>query len=386
MGCTMIIFLLIFLFLYGGLSYYIGLRGWQGIGKAIPILNSKVYWALFAFIALAYILARAFERYLPLFLHETFEIVGGYWMAAMYYLLIVLPLLDLIRYLNKRIKFLPPRLTQHESVALIMSILVLAGLTFLMIYGTWSGRSPVVTKYNINVDKKVDGGSELKVVMVSDLHLGSLIDNSRLTVMVDKINELQPDIVLMPGDIIDDRIEPFINQNMGKNMKRLNTKYGVFASLGNHDGRGKDAEEITKVLEESGIRVLRDEAILINDSFYVVGRDDKAVYRGSEGQVKDLEDILVGIDKAKPVILMNHQPIDLQIAEREGVDLQVSGHTHRGQFFPNNFITSRIFEVDYGYLKKGSLNTIVSSGFGTWGPPIRIGSRSEIVEIIVNVN
>ena len=380
----MIIFLLIFLFLYGGLSYYIGIRGWQGIGKAIPILDSKVYWGVFIFIALAYILARVFERYLPSFLHETFEIIGGYWMAVMYYLLIVLPLLDLIRYLNKRIKFLPARLTQHEHTALIISIIVLVGLTFLIIYGTWSGKSPVVNRYNINVDKKVDKVSQLKVVMVSDLHLGSLINNSRLTVMVDRINELQPDIVLMPGDIIDDRIEPFINQNMAENMKRINTKYGVFASLGNHDGSGKEAEVTAEILEESGIKVLRDEVVLINDSFYVVGRDDKAVYRGSEGKVKDLVDILDGVDKAKPIILLNHQPTDLPLAETEGVDLQVSGHTHRGQFFPNNFITSRIFEVDYGYLKKGDLNTVVSSGFGTWGPPIRIGSRSEIVEIIVS--
>ena len=384
MGYMLVLFVLLFFTLYGGLSYYIGLRGWQGIGSAIPMLNSKVYWILFVTISVAYILARAFSRYLPAALGEVFEIIGGYWMAAMFYLLLVLPLIDLIRFLNRRIKFIPARFTGHESAALIISILVIVSLTFLMVYGTWSGRSPKVTRYDINIDKEAGDLDKLKVVMVSDTHLGSIINNSRLSVMIDKINELQPDIVLIPGDIIDDRIEPFIKQKMDENFKRLKTNYGVYASLGNHDGRGESASETVKVLETSNIRVIRDSAVLINDSFYVVGRDDGSVYRGSEGKRKDLKSIVEDIDKSKPILLMDHQPRELEIAEKEGIDLQVSGHTHRGQFFPNNYITSKIFEIDFGYLRKGNFNIIVSSGFGTWGPPIRIGSRSEIVEILIN--
>lgn len=384
MRYTMVLFIIIFFSLYGGISYYIGLRGWQGIGNSIPMLSGRVYWTLFWIISISYILAQLLERYLPLFLSETFEIVGGYWMAAMFYLLLVLPLIDLIRVLNRRIQFLPSRFTQHESAALVVSILVLISLTALMIYGTWSGRSPKVTKYNINIDKQGWGLDKLKVVMVSDIHLGNIIDNSRLTVMIDKINELKPDAVLIPGDLIDSRLEPFVEQKMADNFKRLKSKYGVFVSLGNHDGMGGSAEATVKELESGGIQVLRDKAVLVNNSFYVIGRDDGSVYRGSQEKRKELSQILEGVDKAKPMLLMDHQPRELDGSEKEGIDLQVSGHTHRGQFFPNNLITSRIFEVDYGYLKKGNLNAIVSSGFGTWGPPIRIGSRSEIVEISIS--
>jgi uncharacterized protein len=384
MGYTMILFVIIFFSLYGGLSYYIGLRGWQGLGSSIPILSSRLYWILFWMISISYILAQMFRRYLPSVLSETFEIVGGYWMAAMFYLLLALPLIDVIRLFNRRIQFLPERFTQHESTGLVISIFVLLSLTLLMIYGTWSGRSPRVVKYDINIGKKAGNLDKLKVVMVSDIHLGSIIDNSRLTTLVDRVNELQPDIVLIPGDIIDSRLEPFIKEKMGENFKRLKTKYGVYACLGNHDGMGGNADVTTKEFEAAGLQVLRDRAVLVNNSFYVIGRDDGAVYRRSEGKRKDLEVIVEGLDKSKPMLLIDHQPRELEIAEKEGVDLQVSGHTHRGQFFPNNLITSRIFEVDYGYLKKGNLKAIVSSGFGTWGPPIRIGSRSEIVEILIS--
>ncbi len=90
-----------------------------------------------------------------------------------------------------------------------------------------------------------------------------------------------------------------------------------------------------------------------------------------------------GVDTSNPVLLLDHQPQNLDEAEKLGIDLQLSGHTHKGQFFPNNLITNRIFENDWGYLHKESLQVIVSSGFGTWGPPIRIGNKPEIVEILI---
>lgn len=384
MRYMMILFVIIFFSLYGGLSYYIGLRGWQGIGSSIPILNIKVYWILFWIVSISYIAAQLLRRYLPSFLSEIFEIIGGYWMAVMLYLLLILPLIDMIRFFNRRIQFLPARFTQYENTSLVISIFLLIFLTLLMIYGTWSGRSPKVTRYNIDINKSAGDLDKLKVVMVSDIHLGDIVDNSRLTTMVDRINELQPDIVLIPGDIIDSRLEPFTKQNMGDNFRRLKTKYGVYACIGNHDGMSGNPEVTTRELENAGIRVLRDNAILIDNKFYVIGRDDEAAYRGSGGKRKDLKTILDGVDRSKPMLLLDHQPRELETTEKEGIDLQVSGHTHKGQFFPNNFITSRIFEIDYGYLKKGSLNTIVSSGFGTWGPPIRVGSRSEIVEILIS--
>ena len=158
----------------------------------------------------------------------------------------------------------------------------------------------------------------------------------------------------------------------------------LFRSPGNHDEMGRSVEEIVKTFKASGINVLRDKAILINNSFYVIGRDDISQESQTKIKRKDLSDIIKDLDKSRPLILMDHQPRDFADTQKNGIDLQVSGHTHRGQLFPANLITNLIFEIDYGYLQKDNSNFIVSSGYGTWGPPIRIGSRSEIVEIDID--
>jgi uncharacterized protein len=384
MGYMIAVFVIVFFSLYAGLNYYIGLRGWQNVGNYMPFLNSKTYWTLFWVVSASYIIARLFERYIPSALSTTFEVVGGYWMAIMMYLLIILPLIDLIRLLNRKVGLLPNRFAQNEKAALVVGTAIIIALIGLMSYGTWSGRSPKVSRYSIDINKGAGDLDTLKVVMASDVHLGSIIDSKRLSIMVDRINELEPDIVLLTGDIIDSKLEPFTKQQMGENFRRLKTRYGVYASLGNHEAIGVKIEEVVKQFEDAGITVLRDEAVLIEDVFYVAGRDDNAVYRRSEGKRKELREIVEELDKTKPILLMDHQPKELDAAQKEGVDLQVSGHTHRGQIFPGNLITSRIFEIDYGYLNKDNLHVVVSSGFGTWGPPIRIGSRSEIVEISIN--
>ncbi|MBU3153391.1 metallophosphoesterase [Clostridium estertheticum] len=384
MNKLMLLVVALFFFLYGGINYYIGLRGWQNLGSHISFLNNKVYWIVIALIASAYIISMILSSYIPSVVLNTLNIVGSYWMGIMFYLILVLPTIDLIKFLNSKISFIPRNINEATNFSLVVSLVVVVFLTSLMAYGTWSARSPKVTKYDLNVNKTSSDLKTLKIIMVSDIHLGLVVDNKRLTVMVNKINELNPDIVLIPGDIIDSSLEPFVKQNMSDNFKRLKSKYGVYACLGNHDEMGSSVEEIVKTFNDSGIKVLRDKAILINNSFYVIGRDDISQESQTKIKRKNLSDIIEDLDKSKPLILMDHQPRDFADTQKNGIDLQVSGHTHRGQLFPANLITNLIFEIDYGYLQKNNSNFIVSSGYGTWGPPIRIGSRSEIVEINID--
>lgn len=170
---------------------------------------------------------------------------------------------------------------------------------------------------------------------------------------------------------------------MGDNFKRIKSVYGVYACLGNHDGMRSKVEDGVKVFNAAGINMVRDKAILINNSVYVIGRDDISLESSTNIKRKELSYITKDLDKSKPLLLMDHQPKNLGDAEMQGIDLQISGHTHRGQLFPANIVTSLIFELDYGYLEKNNSKYIVSSGYGTWGPPIRLGSRCEIVEINV---
>ncbi|MCB2359952.1 metallophosphoesterase [Clostridium estertheticum] len=384
MNKLMLLVVALFFFLYGGINYYIGLRGWQNLGSHISFLNNKVYWIVIALIASAYIISMILSSYIPSVVLNTLNIVGSYWMGIMFYLILVLPTIDLIRFLNSKISFIPRNINEAANFSLVVSLVVVVFLTSLMAYGTWSARSPKVTKYDLNVNKTSSDLKTLKIIMVSDIHLGLVVDNKRLTVMVDKINELNPDIVLIPGDIIDSSLEPFVKQNMSDNFKRLKSKYGVYACLGNHDEMGSSVEDIVKTFKASGINVLRDKAILINNSFYVIGRDDISQESQTKIKRKNLSDIIKDLDKSRPLILMDHQPREFADTQKNEIDLQVSGHTHRGQLFPANIITNLMFEIDYGYLQKNNSNFIVSSGYGTWGPPIRIGSRSEIVEIDID--
>jgi len=375
------IFVILFVSLYGGINYYIGVRLWQYVGMDIPFLNNKIYWIIFSLIVVAYIISMIIPSIVPSVVPNTFNIVGSYWMALMFYLILIFPIIDLVKILNSRFEFISSDILATTNVQLIVTTVLIIFLFGLMIYGTWNGRSVKVTKYDLDINKNGGNLQSLKVIMVSDIHLGGIVNNQRLTKMVNEINELNPDIVLIPGDLIDSKLGPFIKENMSYNFKRLKSKYGTYASLGNHDAMRDKVETVVKSFDEAGIKVLRDEALLIDNSFYLIGRDDPSLGQSEKTKRKKLSYIINDLDKAKPFIVMDHQPQNLSETQEHGIDLQVSGHTHKGQLFPANIITNRIFELDYGYLKKDKSNIIVSSGYGTWGPPIRLGSRCEIVEI-----
>ena len=185
---------------------------------------------------------------------------------------------------------------------------------------------------------------------------------------------------MLPGDVVDEDIGPVIRNNLGETLRKIRSKYGVFAITGNHEYIG-GVEPACKYLAEHGITMLRDTWVKIGDSLYVVGREDISI-RGFTGKTrKPLSELMAEVDKSYPVILMDHQPFRLAEAEANGVDLQLSGHTHHGQLWPFNLITKKVYELSWGYKKKGSTHYYVSCGVGTWGPPIRTGNRPEIINI-----
>ena len=197
--------------------------------------------------------------------------------------------------------------------------------------------------------------------------------------LVKHINTLEPDLVLFPGDIIDDDVKPYLEEGIPDILKQI--KAPVYGSLGNHD-RDEDSDLI-KVFNNSGMKLLADETHVMDNGITLVGRKD----RGYQDVTRaELADLMTGVDLTKPVFLLDHQPYDFDIALKNGVDLILSGHTHRGQVAPMNLITNMIYENDWGYLKKDKLQSIVSSGYGFWGTPIRIGTRSEIVQLKITFN
>jgi predicted MPP superfamily phosphohydrolase len=208
------------------------------------------------------------------------------------------------------------------------------------------------------------------------MHFGRLSGVTHLRRLIKNIKEINPELILLPGDIIDDEPEPFIQKNMGEMMSELKAPLGVFGVLGNHEYYGRQIPQFIEQMKKINIKILMDEVLVIDDSFYLLGRKDK-----TDRERKSFKELLSEIDPSLPIIAMDHQPYEIKQAAGNGVDVLFSGHTHRGQMAPNHLITRKMFELDWGYLHKEQLHAFVSSGYGFWGPPLRIGSRSEILQI-----
>ncbi|MCM3749479.1 metallophosphoesterase [Paenibacillus pasadenensis] len=357
---------LAFLALYLLIVFYIGWSGWTWIKPAVSQRFRLFYIIALAFLASSLVLSRVVEG------STILSVIGSYWLAIFGLLVMLLPLVHLTVWLTKLTKL--PRHSVHKWSGVATLIL----LTVLLGYGSFNAFSPTVRSYDIKIDKKGPESGELHIVMASDMHFAYLSGKGHAERMVEEINALKPDIVFFPGDIVDDDIVPYKEKGIGDILAKIEAPLGVFASLGNHDRFKGETGELIGLIEESGIQVLYDEAIEVGGWLTLVGRKDY-----SDRDRADLSALVKGIDSSKPVMMLEHQPVELDVAQEQGIDLMVSGHTHRGQIAPGNLLTARLFENDWGHLQKSQLHSIVSSGYGFWGPPIRIGSRSEIVSIHV---
>lgn len=337
--------------IYSALTFYLGwnIKGWlQSLNQfRWPIL----YWFLLFFIAFSFIIGRLHEALRPL------SVIGNYWMFFFEYGLILFVIANLVIWL-----------TPLKNVALVGSVTACL-LVLLAIFGTYNAYSPVTRHLELTIEK---AGEPLRIVVASDFHLGLLANKGHLSRFVELSNQANPDAVFLVGDIIDDDPIWFVEDGMVDIMKQLESTYGVYGVLGNHEYYGGKIPLFVEEMKEANVQILMDETILVGDAFYLTGQEDVTnKERAALSELKPETNEL-------PWFVMNHTPNDLQTPTEVGVDFHMSGHTHRGQLWPNHLITKRIFELDYGHLQKEQLHALVSSGFGFWGPPMRTGSRSEL--------
>jgi predicted MPP superfamily phosphohydrolase len=363
--------------LYLIINFYLGWHGsilWRYIGEGE--LSLALYWILFTIVAFSYLLGRI--RLLPKPVNRLLKVIGSYYFALLEFAFILLPFIDLAAWLMKLSG------VQASNYIPILGLIAAIVLAILLLWGSRNAWTPIKRTYNLHINKKAIAHEQLRVAVVSDIHLGNLVGNRHLKRLVTMVEGMNPDLILLVGDVIDDDIEPFIRNRMSEMMKKLKAPLGVYAVLGNHEYYGGHIEEFVKQMNAIDIKVLRDESVLVNGEFYVVGRKDKTAQSADPGGRRTMDELLTELDLSLPVIVMDHQPYQFDKAAAAGADILLSGHTHRGQFAPNHWVTRRLFELDWGYLKKENLHVVVSSGFGTWGPPIRIASRSEVVELVVS--
>jgi uncharacterized protein len=355
---------MIILTIYSALTFYIGWNGWVWLHSAVGLEDKWVFGIILSLISFSYIIGH-FLKTVPLF-----KMVGSYWFGLFQYAILLLPLSNLVA-----LVLIFAGIPKPSAINWVGTVVFIA-FVFLFSYGTFNAYSPIVRTFSVDIPKQVGELTQLRIAMASDMHFGRLSGIGHVRRLVREVNALKPDIILLPGDIIDDDPLPFTQKKMGNVMKELSAPFGVYGVLGNHEYYGGGIPSFLKEMERIGITILLDQVIKISDSFFLAGRKDK-----TDRNRLAIEDLLADIDHTLPIIMMDHQPAEITQAQENRVDLLLSGHTHRGQMAPNHLITRRIFENDWGYLQKSQLHTIVSSGFGFWGPPLRIGSRSEIIQI-----
>lgn len=376
-GYQFLIFITIFLTIYLSGNFYVFIRGWQ----ALPSNNYAriIYSVLFLFMAFSFIMGEIFEKTGIIESNKILIFIGSIWLGFLLYALLSLMMIDIVRGLNFFFHFLPPReILISGNIPLKLMAGVISAILLILAAGIITASNPETKTVDIKIAKSGGIENSLNIVMASDIHLGRIIGRKKFKLLVDTINSLEPDIVLFPGDFFDETLGPVIKDNMGGLVESIRAKYGVYAVTGNHEYIGGVTEAVN-FMEKHKIRVLRDEALVINGSFILAGREDRSINRFTGKKRKSIEEILEGKNMKLPVILMDHQPFDIAESVARNIDLHLSGHTHNGQLWPVNYITNAIFEVACGYKKISNTNIYVSKGFGTWGPPVRTTGRPEIV-------
>ncbi|MFQ9156150.1 MAG: metallophosphoesterase [Blautia sp.] len=369
------------------------------MGACSHIFQSAVFRAVFIifYILIASSLLTGFLINKPEFLHRILKNTGNYFLGTFLYIILVIVVVDLVRLILKYV--FHARFLEFRSTFVITGFVCMALIILISVYGILHVGTIKVTPYEVTVNKKVKDMDSLKIILLADTHFGYSINCRHAQKMAEKINAQDPDIVCIAGDIFDNDYDAISDpEGVCNALKSIKSRYGVYACWGNHDldepilagftfgGKKKDQADprMEQLLRDANIHLLTDEAELIDDKFYVVGRNDSSRTHKLGGQRLSPAQLTKDLDLDKPVIFIDHQPKQLQETADAGADLDLCGHTHDGQIFPGNLFIHLFWENSFGYLKKDNMHNIVTSGVGVWGPDMRVGTNCEICPITVH--
>ena len=381
------------------LNIYVLRWGYLWIGNCHHLFQSRIFriilTVIYTLIALTPLTGFLIRK--PAFLHRILKITSNYFLGIFMYILMVLFSIDIVRLILKyavHASWIQSRIVFAAVGACCICIVIIISFS-----GIYHAKHITVTPYTSTVDKSAPDMDSLKIVLLADTHFGYNSGAVHAQEIVDKINEQNPDLVCIAGDIFDNEYDAVREpEKISEILRTIRSKYGVYACWGNHDlnepilagftfkHKKEDSKQLKdprmkRFLQNSNIQLLEDEAVLIDNSFYVVGRKDASLIEKIEEKRKTPAQLTQKLDKDKTIIVIDHQPKELQDIADAGVDLDLCGHTHDGQTFPGNFTVKFLWENPCGYLQKGSMHNIVTSGSGVWGPAMRVGTDSEICTI-----
>ncbi len=327
---------------------------------------------------------------LPVWLSKSLYMVGSIWMVFTLYMVMALFVGDIIRLC---IPIVRPLLNSYSF------LIAFCFTASLLLYGYYNYRNPKINTITINTTNIPNNNPDttthnplftdhgVKIVAITDVHLGNGTGKRLLGKYVEMINAQSPDMILIGGDLIDNSVEPLYRENMARELCSLKAPMGIYMVPGNHEYIS-GIDKVEEFLKQTPIRLLKDSVIHLPCGICLIGRDDH-----SNKNRKSLEELLAissatqdtcsNSGHATPAILLDHQPYKLAQADKSGILLQIYGHTHRGQVWPLNLLVDKLYEQSHGYRKWENSHIYVSSGLSLWGPPLRIGTESEMV--VVNI-
>lgn len=361
------------LFIFGFLGVFLGSHIYISARAAyyLQLSATNTKWTYIILLALACISIIGFiiEQKYSSAVTQWAYLIGNIWLAALLYLFLGVIIIDIISLLFSLVSNFSILLATRWYIA--YSLLAAIGIT--LIAGNINARNPKVTHLALHIQKPLHNTQKLRIVAASDLHFGAILGTKHEKKFVDMVTQLQPDIVLLCGDLLDGNIAPVKRKGIGTHLQTLRPPLGIYSISGNHEyiGSIKDSKDFYASIN---IPIIEDSIVSLPNGLQIIGRKD-----AHSKMQRPLEELIAMADKSLPIIVLNHQPHQLQETAMLGTDLHISGHTHHGQLWPLQYITKALFELSWGYKKSNNSHLYVSSGFGTWGPPIRIGNTPEIV-------
>lgn len=372
------------------------------MGACTHLFQTPLFRVCFAgvYIFLASSLLTSFLIRKPPAFHRFLKNTANYFQGTFLYILIIIVTTDLTRLLLKHTLH-PDWLYTRKAFVLTGAIctLLIIGISVYGILNQWNLKTKT---YDVKVDKQVEGTDSLKIVLLADIHFGYSIGEKNAELLVNAINAQKPDLVCIAGDIFDNEYDAIRSpEKLSKVLRSIKSTYGVYACWGNHDlneailagftfhHKGDNISDVkdprmNEFLRKSNIKLLEDESVLIDNKFYIVGRKDASLIEKIHETRKAPDQLTKLLDRDKPILVIDHQPKELQELADAGADLDLCGHTHNGQTFPGNLTIKPMWENPCGISQKDAMTCIVTSGAGVWGPAMRLGTDSEICSIQVN--
>lgn len=365
-------------------------------GACHHLCGTKAFRA--AFIVLYALVASApltgFLVQSPYPLRQFLRQVGNYWFGWMLYLVLAVLAVELALVVIRRVR--GKDFEQMQQVRRVRGGIALVLVCAVSFYGMAQAKRLYVTDYDVTLQ---GAGEDMTVALLADLHLGYSTDPAYIEQAVAAINNMQPDLVVIAGDIFDNEYEAVPEpERIAAALASLDSTYGTYACWGNHDlsepilagftwdtaDENKNDPRMTEFLEKSNVTLLEDRAVVLPNGVQLVGRCDPARSKKLADERLSPAELIEALDATRPIFVIDHQPKELEALAQAGVDLDLSGHTHDGQLFPGNLLMRLLWGNACGQEQVGEMTSIVTSGLGVWGPDMRVGTRSEVVCISVH--